>query len=125
MRIGDLNEGPVSNWAKGVAGGVMAKSGVGPLAAKGKAMQKKSAAKAAGSERGQKAKKRKMVDIMLSKWQDAANKIRTDTGGEPDLQAFQEWIANFMKGKDLGEPYDGSLKDGAVKKYIATLVDTF
>ena len=37
MRIGDLNEGPVSNWAKGVAGGVMAKSGVGPLAAKGKA----------------------------------------------------------------------------------------
>lgn len=128
MRIGDLNEGPVSNWAKGVAGGVMAKSGVGPMAAKGKAMQKKSAAKGAGSKGffgGQKKKKKKMVDVMLSKWQDKANQIRVETSDEPQLEDFQGWIAGFMKGKDLGQPYDGSLKDGEVKKYIAALVDKF
>lgn len=141
MKIAELNEGPLDalkkagkaagEWTAGVPGAVgnAASGTIGALRGgpKGDAQLKKAGAKRAGSAGGQRAKKRKMSDMMLTRWQDAANTIRSEENREPTTQDLNVWLngddktPGFMGGKDTGTlPND--VKDGTVRKYFRTLV---
>jgi len=151
--FGDLNEGPLDalkkagksignkaktagarfgNTVKGVAGATLAKSGGKATAAMGKRIANKAAATQAGTSKGQQAKKAKMADMMLDKWLEQANKVRSQESREPTADDLNLWLRGdgkdkkgFMGDKDLGEPYNDSTKDAAVKKYFSKLVDKF
>ena len=131
MKIVDLREGPL-DFASGVAGALRSKSKNPKTAAKGKAQMNKAGARMAGSSSGQKAKKKKMAGMMLGKWQDQANIIRSQESREPEAADLDLWLRGdddnkgFMgKDKELGPAYDGQMKDSHVQKYFTELVDTF
>ena len=98
----------------------------------GKRMANKAAATQAGTSKGQEAKKEKMAGMMLDKWLEQANKVRSQESREPTADDLNLWLRGdgkdqkgFMGNKDLGEPYNDSTKDRAVKKYFSKLVDKF
>jgi len=132
MRIVDLNEGPLdllkkagasaSNAISGVTGAMQSKSKDPDTKAKGKRKLKKASIKRSQSTKGQRIKREKMVNSMLKAWSQRSNGILKKEQRDANLKEFNKWIAKFMGGRDIGEPYNGKIKEGPIKKYLATLV---
>jgi len=127
----------------GLIAAKQAKSKDPDIARQGKANLAKAAARDAGkpgrsiklggkrawTTGGQERKKQKMAKAMLSKWSNAANKIRIDSGSEPTKEQFQKWVEGFMGEKrkeDISQMSPPkSFHNQHIEAYFTDLVDKF